>query len=133
MDGSTQGNDDLAERVRAALCDRDLQAFGALLSDEVRWGSDGHPRACRNRTDVLATFSRLMNEGSSIGDLFHLMVGYAERPTTLQAVAWIVYVGGAVTAFVTMGRRSRRQNATVGGGSAPLAGPRRQPEASAPY
>ncbi len=74
MDGSTQGNDDLAERVRAALCDRDLQAFGALLSDEVRWGSDGHPRACRNRTDVLATFSRLMNEGAE-GEITEVATG----------------------------------------------------------
>ncbi len=84
-------------------------------------------------THALWDTSRLMSEDSSIGDLFHVMVGYAERPTLLQGVAWIAYVGGAVTAFVTMGRRTRRQSATAGDGSVPLAGPPRQPEASAPH
>ena len=76
--------------------------------------------------------SSLMSESSSVGDLFHVMVGYAERPTVLQGVLWIAYVGAAVTAFVAMGRRSRRRSLSVAGGAPALAVPPRQPEASPP-
>ena len=53
----------LAEQVRDALASHDLEAFGALLSDDVTWGDSGHPRGCRNRADVLATFARLLDKG----------------------------------------------------------------------
>ena len=55
---------DLAARVRVAFVERDLDAFGALLSDDVRWGDDNHPRRCRSRSDVVATFQRVMAEGA---------------------------------------------------------------------
>ena len=64
MTGKVHDTDDLADRLRAALDTRDLDAFGTLLSDDVRWGSDDHPRACRNRSNVLATFARIMSEGA---------------------------------------------------------------------
>ncbi len=54
--GTVDDTADIADRLRAALTARDLDAFGMLLSDDVRWGSDDHRRACRNRSDVLATF-----------------------------------------------------------------------------
>lgn len=54
----------LLERVRTAITTRDLVAFGSLLADDVRWGDDDHPRACRNRAQVLATFSRILGEGA---------------------------------------------------------------------
>jgi len=60
----TVGSDlPLAEKVRQALTAHDLDAFGALLSDDVTWGDVGHPRGCRNRSDVLATFGQLLNKG----------------------------------------------------------------------
>ena len=60
----TVGSDlPLAEKVRRALVSHDLQAFGALLSDDVTWGDVGHPRGCRNRSDVLATFGQLLDKG----------------------------------------------------------------------
>jgi len=65
---------DIAERLRAALSAQDLDAFGTLLADDVRWGSDDHPRACRNRSDVLATFARLLSEGAE-GAITELAVG----------------------------------------------------------
>jgi ketosteroid isomerase-like protein len=54
----------LLEQVRTALATRDLDAFGSLLADDVRWGDDQAPRACRNRIQVLETFSRIMYEGA---------------------------------------------------------------------
>ena len=54
----------LIEQVRAALVSRDLAAFGALLSDDVHWGADDHPRACRNRDDVLGTFAQILAKGA---------------------------------------------------------------------
>jgi hypothetical protein len=54
----------LVEQVRRAFEGRDLDAFGALLSDDVRWGDIDHPRACRNRSEVLATFNRILAEGA---------------------------------------------------------------------
>lgn len=52
----------LLDQVREALAARDLDAFGALLTDDVRWGDENHPRGCRNRADVLKTFSRGLSE-----------------------------------------------------------------------
>jgi hypothetical protein len=53
----------LVDQVRDALAARDLETFGALLTDDVRWGDENHPRGCRNRAEVLKTFSRGMSEG----------------------------------------------------------------------
>ncbi len=74
MPGSVHNPHDLAEQVRTALEARDLDAFGALLSDDVRWGDDDHPRRCRSRSDVLATFRRLMDEGAE-ADITELVAG----------------------------------------------------------
>jgi ketosteroid isomerase-like protein len=51
------------DQLRDALASRDLEAFGALLSDDVRWGDDSHPRGCRNRSEVLKTFARALSAG----------------------------------------------------------------------
>ena len=53
----------LADRLRHAFEDRDLDAAAPLFADDVRWGDDDHPRRCRSRSDVLATFSRVMADG----------------------------------------------------------------------
>jgi ketosteroid isomerase-like protein len=53
----------LVDQVRSALTSRDLDAFGALLTDDVRWGDENHPRGCKNRAEVLKTFARGMSEG----------------------------------------------------------------------
>lgn len=64
----------LALRVRASLESRDLFAFGELLSDDVRWGDAKHPRACHNRSQVLATFRRALVNGLD-GSINELEVG----------------------------------------------------------
>ncbi|TAN27492.1 MAG: nuclear transport factor 2 family protein [Actinomycetota bacterium] len=55
-------NRPLAEQVREAFAARDLQAFGALLSDDVTWGDVDMPRGCRNRTEVLTTLNSLLDK-----------------------------------------------------------------------
>jgi hypothetical protein len=42
---------------------RDVDAIGALLTDDARWGDGDQPRACRSRSDVVATMRTLMGEG----------------------------------------------------------------------
>ena len=56
---------------------------------------------------VMWDSSRYLSESSNAGDVFHSLLGYADRPTVLQAVVWITYVVVATTAFVVMGRRAR--------------------------
>lgn len=58
-------------------------------------------------TRVLWDTSGAVSEGSSIGDVLHSLVGYAERPTVLQAVVWLVYVVASVSSFFYLGRSPR--------------------------
>ena len=51
--------------------------------------------------------SSIIGESSSLGDIFHSLLGYAEAPTVLQIVVWFAYVVIAVAIFVRMGRRPR--------------------------
>jgi high-affinity iron transporter len=48
----------------------------------------------------------VMSEGSAIGDVFHSLFGYADRPTALQALCYLVYVVSAVGAYIALNRRS---------------------------
>jgi ketosteroid isomerase-like protein len=57
------GHEALADRIRAAYQGADLQAFGALLAEDARWGDDDHPNRCRGRADVLRTFGSLLSSG----------------------------------------------------------------------
>jgi high-affinity Fe2+/Pb2+ permease len=47
----------------------------------------------------------LLNEDSSLGDVFHSLLGYADHPTVLQLIVWVTYVAVSVTLFIRMGRR----------------------------
>ena len=53
---------ELADQVRSAFLTRDVTVFGSLLADDCVWGDPGHPRGCRNSAEVIATFTRLLNE-----------------------------------------------------------------------
>jgi high-affinity iron transporter len=53
---------------------------------------------------VLWNSSHLVSESSSIGDVLHSLLGYADHPTLLQVVVWLVYVVVSVSLFVRMGR-----------------------------
>jgi hypothetical protein len=63
MPQTTGAEGSLSERLHQALLTRDLEALGSLLADDVRWGDDEHPRRCRNRSEVMATFARGMDDG----------------------------------------------------------------------
>jgi len=84
-----------------------LMVFAAgLLADAVEdlnqlgWVTIlGHP---------LWNTSGFLSEGSSLGDVFHSLLGYADHPTVLQLIVWVTYVSVSVTLFIRMGRRARR-------------------------
>jgi len=58
------GNQLLAQRIRAALEDADLTAFADLLDPRVTWGAPGDSSpACRNREQVLDWYRRGRADG----------------------------------------------------------------------
>lgn len=56
---------------------------------------------------VLWNSSHVVSEGSNVGDVLHSLLGYADRPTILQVLVWVIYVAVSTTAFVRSGRRHR--------------------------
>jgi ketosteroid isomerase-like protein len=64
----------IAAQIRQAYSTRNLDALAPLLAEDVTWGDPGTPRGCRNRSDVLATFSRLMADGVD-GEITELSQG----------------------------------------------------------
>jgi high-affinity iron transporter len=72
---------------------------------------------------VLWDTSGMLTQDSAIGDVFHAMLGYADRPTVLQAVVWIAFVAIGITSFVMRGRRGRPSPPASTGGSSEAAQP----------
>jgi SnoaL-like domain len=64
----------IADQIRSAFADRNLDALGRLLADDVRWGDDDSPNKCRSRSDVIATFDRLLGEGVE-GEVTETIIG----------------------------------------------------------
>jgi high-affinity iron transporter len=54
---------------------------------------------------VLWSTRSWVTESSSMGDVMHSLLGYADRPTVAQAVVWVLYVALSVGAFVVLSRR----------------------------
>ncbi len=54
---------------------------------------------------VMWNTSGALSEASSIGDVFHSLLGYADQPTLLQLLVWVTYLVVATTAFIRMGRK----------------------------
>jgi high-affinity iron transporter len=80
-----------------------LMLFAAgLLSDAVenlqqlRWLPFG--------THVVWNSSGVVTESSSLGDVLHSLLGYAERPTVLQIIVWVAYVVVSMLIFIHWGR-----------------------------
>ena len=61
-------------------------------------------------THVLWDTSSAITQSSNFGDVLHSLVGYADRPTILQAAVWLIYIVASVVAFVRLGRRARPVN-----------------------
>jgi ketosteroid isomerase-like protein len=64
----------IAQQIRQAYSTRNLDALAPLLAEDVTWSDPGTPRGCWNRSDVLATFSRLMADGVD-GEITELSQG----------------------------------------------------------
>ncbi len=66
---------------------------------------------------VLWNSSRVVSESSSVGDILHSLLGYADHPTVLQVVVWLAYIIVSVTLFVRLGRggghSARSSSATI--------------------
>jgi high-affinity iron transporter len=63
---------------------------------------------------VMWNTSGVMRESSNVGDIFHSLLGYADRPTVLQGLVWFAYVTVSVSIFVMMGRKPRSASRTTG-------------------
>ncbi len=81
-------------------------------------------------THPLWSTSSVLSQSSAMGDVFHSLFGYADHPTVLQVVVWVVYVAVSVTLFVRMGRRRRGGAAVVGDRSAAESAGSPDPESS---
>ena len=57
--------------------------------------------------------SRFLAEGSSIGDVFHSLFGYADRPTALQLICYFVYLAVVIALFTGFGRRRATSGAAL--------------------
>jgi len=57
---------------------------------------------------VLWNSSHVVAESSSLGDVLHSLLGYADHPTVLQVSVWLAYVVVSISLFVRMGRRGPR-------------------------
>jgi hypothetical protein len=54
----------IADRVRSALDNADIEEFAALLSPDVHWGAPGDANPpCQNRTQVLAWYQKGRDSG----------------------------------------------------------------------
>ncbi len=60
---------------------------------------------------VLWNTHGFLPESSNLGDVFHSLLGYADRPTVLQGAVWLVYVAVSVGVFVHLSRSPRRPSA----------------------
>ena len=91
-----------------------LMVFAAgLLADAVENMQElgwlpflGHP---------LWNTSAILNENSSIGDVFHSLLGYADHPTVLQAIVWVTFVAVTATLFIRNGHRARASAVSTSG------------------
>jgi len=59
------GPQGIADRIRTAYETADVGSLSDLLKPDVRWGDDEHPNRCRNRDDVMRTFSGWLGKGVS--------------------------------------------------------------------
>jgi SnoaL-like domain len=82
----TRTLDEIADQLSSAFATKNLDALGRLLADDARWGDEGHPNRCRTRSDVVATFERLLGEGVD-AEVTETMIGPRGIAVRLQ-VHW---------------------------------------------
>ncbi|HEY7930659.1 MAG TPA: FTR1 family protein [Acidimicrobiales bacterium] len=60
---------------------------------------------------VLWNTSGAITQSSNLGDVLHSFFGYADHPTILQGIVWIVYLGVCVGLFVSIGKVRPKRHA----------------------
>jgi len=50
-------------------------------------------------THPMWSTAHTLSEDSAMGDIFHAFFGYAEKPTVLQGIVYVAYLGAAIGAF----------------------------------
>lgn len=58
---------------------------------------------------VLWNTKNILSEDSALGDVLHSFVGYADRPTVLQAVVWILYLCVSVAWFMRRNKKATKK------------------------
>jgi high-affinity iron transporter len=61
---------------------------------------------------VLWNTSGTISEASSFGDVLHSLLGYADRPTVLQAFVWLIYVVISTLFFIRLSKRGHHHRRT---------------------
>ena len=69
----------------------------------------------------------VVSEGSTLGDIAHSFVGYADSPTLLQVLVYLAYLGTVLFFFLRAGQRGKAPAAP-----AAVSGPSSAPASSAP-
>ena len=69
---------------------------------------------------VLWNTSGTISESSNFGDVLHSLLGYADRPTELQAFIWLIYLVVSTILFIRVGKSGGRLGRT--GESSHMAG-----------
>ena len=62
-------------------------------------------------TGVVWHSQSLLSEGSALGDILHSLFGYAQSPTVLQALAYLVFLIATATAYLRLGGGHRAPGA----------------------
>jgi high-affinity iron transporter len=89
-----------------------LMLFAAgLLADAVENMQQLH--WLRFGGHVLWNTSRTISEASSFGDVLHSLLGYADRPTVLQAFVWVIYLVLSTILFIRLGKNGGHHGRTV--------------------
>jgi high-affinity iron transporter len=90
-----------------------LMVFAAgLLADAVENMQQLH--WLRFGGHVLWNTSGTVSEASNFGDVLHSLLGYADHPTVLQAVVWLIYVVVSTILFIRVGKRGGHHRRTSG-------------------
>jgi high-affinity iron transporter len=74
----------------------------------------------------------LVSEGSTLGDILHSFVGYADSPTPLQVLVYIAYLATVLFFFLRVGHRAKAPAAPAVSSPAASAPAASAPAASAP-
>jgi len=69
-------------------------------------------------THPMWSSAHTLSEDSAMGDVFHAFFGYADHPTVLQGIVYVLYLTLAVGAFFGLRRRTDRPVPTAGGDGA---------------